>query len=101
MDTNIKSHSTCSDKTNKGSLLVLVISLFLAVLLFVKTEVVNRKAETIEAKFEDRIQRIESEMKNTVQKMVEEQLQSNMISKTTESGERNRVISGKLFLIES
>ena len=78
-----------------------MISLVLAVLLFVKIEVVNRKAEAIEAKLEIRIQRIEDEMKNRVQKTVEEYLQSIKIPATTKSRDRDRIILGKLFRIAS
>ena len=95
MDTTHKSHTKCIDKYNKGSLLVFVISLVLAVLLFGKIEVVNRKAEAIEAKLEKRIQRIDDEMKAKVQRMFEDYLQTNMITATTESRDRDRVILGK------
>ena len=101
MDANNKSHTKCTEKYNKGSLLVFVISLVLAVLLSVKIAVVNRKAEAIEAKLEKRIQRIEDELKNTVQKTVEEYLQSNKIPATTKSRDRDRVILGKVFRIAS
>ena len=101
MDANNKSPTKCAEKYNKGSLLVFVISLVLAVLLFLKIERVNRKAEAIEAKLEIRIQRIEDEMKNTVQKTVEEYLQSNKIPSTTKSRDRDRVVLGKLFRIAS
>jgi len=92
MDANNKSPTKCTDKYHKGSLLVLVVSLVLTVLLFVKIEGVNRKAEASEAKLENRIQRIEDEMKNKMQKMLEEYLQSNKIPATTKSRDRDRVI---------
>jgi len=95
MDTTHKSHTKCTDKYNKGSLLVLVISLVLAVLLFVKIEVVNRKAEAIEAKLEKRIEQIDDEMKTKVQRIFEYYLQSNMITATAKSRDRDRVIFGK------
>ena len=101
MDANVKSHSKCSDKNNRGLLLVLVISLVPAVLLFVKTEVVNRKAEAIKAKLETRIQRIEDEIKTRVHIMVEKHLQSNLISKTSERSERKRVLLGKLVQVSN
>jgi len=63
MDANNKSRTKCTNKYNKGSLLVFVISLILVVFLFVKIEVVNRKAEALEAKIEKHIQRIEDEIK--------------------------------------
>ena len=63
MDANNKSRTKCTNKYNKRSLLVFVISLILVVFLFVKIEVVNRKAEALEAKIEKHIQRIEDEIK--------------------------------------
>ena len=101
MDANNKSRTKRTEKCNKGSLLVFVISFILVVLLLVKIEAVNRKAEALEAKIEKRIQRIEDEIKTKVQIMFEESLQSNMITATAKRRDRNRVVLGKLLLIAS
>ena len=66
-----------------------------------KIEVVNRKAEALEAKIEKHIQRIEDEIKTKVQRTFEEYLQSIMITTTTKSRDLNLAILGKLFLIAS
>ena len=92
----MKSHSKCKDKSyNKGSLAILVILAISLILLalFVRIEVVHRKAEVIEAKLVKRIQRIEDEMQTKVQNMVKEILQSKRIPTTIDL--RNHVILGK------
>ena len=101
MDATNKTHTECTEKYNKVSLLLFVISLVFIVLLFVKIEVVNKKAEAIEAKLVNCIRQIDNEMKNKVQRMVEKYLQSNMITATMKSRDREHVILGKLFLITS
>lgn len=95
MDAQIKSNFRFSD--NKVSLVVLAISVILAILLFVKIELVSRKTETKEAKLEDRIQRIEEELQNKVHKMFEQVYQSNAIPARRKSGEWDPVIWGKII----
>lgn len=60
-DMDAKKHSNhyCSDKINKISFAVSVISLVLAALLFVEVDIVNRKAESMETKLQNRVQRME------------------------------------------
>ena len=96
MDAKIKSKTKCHEKYNSGSLVIVVISLVLGALLFVRIEVINRKAEVIEAKLENQIQRIEYEMQAKVQKMVSEILQSKLMPLTTKSRGRNRVSMGRV-----
>ena len=65
MDGEIKSNSAKSSMNRfpkKDSLVISVLSLVLFALMFVRIEVVHRRAEVTEAKLEKRIQRIEDEM---------------------------------------
>ena len=69
MDGEIKSNSTKSSMNRfpkKDSLVISVLSLVLFALMFVRIEVVHRRAEVTEAKLEKRIQRIEDEMQEKV-----------------------------------
>lgn len=77
------------DKISKCSLAVSVISLVLAASLFVRIDVVHRKAESMETNLENRIQRIEDDMQAKVQRMVQATLQSSAIPKTGKGTERN------------
>ena len=66
MDGEIKSNSAKSSMNRfpkKDSLVISVLSLVLFALIFVRIEVVHRRAEVTEAKLEKRIQRIEDEMR--------------------------------------
>ena len=99
MDEKIKSHSKCTaDKYNKGSLVALVISVLLAILLFVRIEFVNRKSEATEAKLVFRIQRIEEEMQDKTQNRIMEILQSNVMSAIKEKRTMDVLNSGKLLM---
>ena len=69
MDGEIKSNSAKSSMNRfpkKDSLVISVLSLVLFALIFVRIEVVRRRAEVTEAKLEKRIQRIEDEMQEKV-----------------------------------
>ena len=68
-------------------------SLFLFGLMFVRIEVVHRKAEVMEAKLEKRIQRIEDEMQMKVQTIVKEMLLTE--GKTTTGDSRVHASVGK------
>ena len=98
MDAKIKSKTKCHEKYNSGSLVILIISLVLGALLFVRIEVVNRKAEVIEAKLETRLQRSEDEMLAKVQKLVSEILQAKLAPVNTKREGRNRVSLGELLI---
>jgi len=96
-DMDAKKHSKyyCNDKINRISFAVSVISLALAALLFVKVDIVNRKAESIETKIENRVQRMEDDMDATLQRVVQEMLQSSdAIPTTGKSIRRNDAIAG-------
>ena len=99
MDTKIKSHTKCSaDNDSKVSLVVLVISVLLAILLFVRIEFVDRKSEATVAKLAFRIQRIEEEMQDKIQNRIMEILQSNVMSASKEKRAMDDLNSGKLLI---
>ena len=68
MEEGSKSRFTKFSK--RESLVIFAMSLFLFGLMFVRIEVVHRKAEVMEAKLVTRIQRIEDEMQMKVQTIV-------------------------------
>ena len=97
MDAKVKSHTKCSDKYSKGSLLALVISILIAILLFVRIELVHRKSEATVAKLAFRIQRIEEEMQDKIQNRIMEILQSSVMPASKEKRAINFLNSGKLL----
>ena len=97
MDAKIKSHTKCSDKYSKGSLVALVISILLAILLFVRIELVHRKSEATVAQLAFRIQRIEEEMQDKTQNRIVEILQSNVMPAGEEKRAMDFLNSGKLL----
>ena len=99
MDTKIKSQTKCTaDKYNKGSLVALVISVLLAILLFVRIEFVHRKSEATVAKLAFRIQRIEEEIQDKIQNRIMEIPQSNVKPASEEKKAMNVLNSGKLLI---
>ena len=97
MDAIDKSHTKCSDKCSKGSLVALVISVLLAILLFVRIEFVHRKSEATVAQLAFRIQRIEEEMQDKTQNRIMEILPSNVIPASKEKRAMDILYSGKLL----
>ena len=97
MDAKDKSYAKYSDKYSKGSLVALVISILLAILLFVRIELVHRKSEATEAQLAFRIQGIEEEMQDKTQSRIMEILQSNVMPASEEKRAINFLNSGKLM----
>ena len=96
MNAKDKSHTKCSDKCSNGSLLALVISILLAILLFVRIELVHRKSEATVAQLAFRIQRIEEEIQDKIQNRIMEILQSNVMPASKEKKAMNFLNSCKL-----
>ena len=97
MDAKDKSHTKCSDKCSNGSPVALVISILLAILLFVRIELAHRKSEATVAQLAFRIQRIEKEMQDKIQDRIMEILQSNVMPASEERRAMNFLNSGKLL----
>ena len=94
--------SVCSDKINKASVVVSVISLVLAALLsgllFGEVDVVNKKAEAMETKLQNCVQRMEDNMDAKLQRIVQEIFQSTAMYARPTTGNstgRNDAISGE------
>ena len=64
-------------------------------MLFARIEVVGRKAESVETKLENRIQRIEDDMQAEVQRIVQAMLQSTVISSRKYSERNGKTVSGE------
>ena len=97
MDAKDKSHTKCSDKRSNGSPVALVISILLAILLFVRIEFVHRKSEATVAKLAFRIQRIEEEMQDKIQNRIMGFLQSNVMPASEGERAMNFFDAGKLL----
>ena len=97
MDAKIKSRTKFTDKYSKGSLVALVISMLLAILLFVRIELVHRKSEATVAQLAFRIQRIEEEMQDKIQSRIMEILQSKVMPASEEKRAMDLFNSGKLL----
>lgn len=70
-------------------------------MLFVRIEVMDRKAESVETKLENRIQRLEDDMQAKVQRTVQAMLHSTVIPVYRKSSERNGRIFGEYCLRRS
>ena len=77
--------------------MALVISILLAILLFVRIEFVHRKSEATVAQLAFRIQRIEEEMQDKTQNRIVEILQSNVMPASEEKRAMDFLNSGKLL----
>ena len=75
--------------------MALVISILLAILLFVRIEFVHRKSEATAAQLAFRIQRIEEEMQDKTQNRIMEILQSNVMPASKEKRAMDFLYSGK------
>ena len=77
MEEETKSKAKCSTKVSKkDSLVIFGMSLVLFAFMIVRVEVVNKRAEVMEAKLEKRIQQIEDEMQGKVHSILKEMLQT-------------------------
>ena len=98
MDAKIKSYTKCTaDKCSNGSLMAVLISILLAILLFVRIELVHRRSEATVAQLAFHIQRIEEEMQDNIQNRIMEILQSNVMPASKEKRAMNFMNSGKLL----
>ena len=88
-----ESKSCFTKFSQKESLVIFAMSLFLFGLMFVRIEVVHRKAGVMEAKLVKRIQRIEDEMQMKAQTIVKEMLLTE--GKTTTGDSRVHASVGK------
>ena len=77
--------------------MALVISILLAILLFVRIELVHRKSEATVAQLAFRIQRIEEEMQDKTQNKIMEILQSNVMPASEEKRAMDFFNSGMLL----
>jgi len=91
------SQTKCNDRITKASLAVSVISLIFASMLFARIEVMHRRAKSGEATLENRIQRIENDMRANVQRMVHAMLQSTVVPLSRKSSERNSKAFGHRY----
>ena len=67
----------------------------LAAMLFARIVVMGRKAESVETKLENRIQRIKDDMQAEVQRIVQAMLQSTVISSRKYSERNGKTVSGE------
>ena len=77
--------------------MLFVISILIAILLFVRIELVHRTSVATVAQLEFRIQRIEEEMLDKTENRIMEILQSNVMPRSKEKRAMNFLNSGELL----
>ena len=95
MDAKRNVCSKSSKKISKISVAISVTSLTLVTLLFMRIEFVYNNSKALEARLENRIQRIDDDLKTNIERIVKKRLQIYENASTTRRKERPDVISSK------
>ena len=90
---NVCSKST--EKISKISVAISVTSLTLVTLLFMRIEFVYNNSKALEARLENRIQRIDDDLKTNIERIVKKRLQIYENASTSRRKERPDVIFGE------
>ena len=99
MNPSKNSITKSSDKISRVSLAISIISLALAVFLFVRIESDHRKAEAMEAEFGNRLQQIEDDLQDKVQKTVQAKLRTYAMPPMRETKEQADTTFGKFVML--
>ena len=95
MDAKRNVCSKSSKKISKISVVISVTSLTLVTLLFMRIEFVYNNSKAVEARLENRIQRIDDDLKTNIERIVKKRLQIYETASTARRKERPDVISSK------
>ena len=95
MDAKRNVCSKSSEKISKISVAISVTSLTLVTLLFMRIEFVYNNSKALEARLENRIQRIDDDLKTNIERIVKKRLQIYETASTARRKERPDVISSK------
>ena len=95
MDAKRNVCSKSSEKISRISVAISVTSLTLVTLLFMRIEFVYNNSKALETRLENRIQRIDDDLKTNIERIVKKRLQIYETASTTRRKERPDVIFGK------
>ena len=90
---NVRAKST--EKISRISVAISLTSLTLVTFLFMRIEFVYNNSKALETKLENRIQRIDDDLKTNIERIVKKKLQIYENASTTRRKERPDVIFGK------
>ena len=90
---NVRTKST--EKISRISVAISLTSLTLVTFLFMRIEVVYNNSKVLETRLENRIQRIDDDLKTNIERIVKKRLQIYETASTTRRKERPDVIFGK------
>ena len=90
---NVRTKST--EKISRISVAISLTSLTLVTFLFMRIEFVYNNSKALETKLENRIQRIDDDLKTNIERIVKKKLQIYENASTTRRKERPDVIFGK------
>ena len=93
---NVRTKST--EKISRIPLAISVTSLTLVTLLFMRIEFVYNNSKALEIRLENRIQRIDDDLKTNIERIVKKRLQIYETASTTRRKERPDVIFGELLV---
>ena len=101
MDAKRNVCSKSSEKISKISVAISVTSLTLVTLLFMRIEFVYNNSKALETRLENRIQRIDDDLKINIERIVKKRFQIFETASTTRRKERPDVIFGESLLIRT
>ena len=95
MDAKKSVHARPCEKFSRISVAISVTSLILVTLLFMRIELVHNNSKALETSLENRIRRIDGDLKTNIERIVKNKLKFYETALTTRSKERSDVIFGK------
>ena len=98
MDAKRNHRTKSSEEISRISMAISVTSLTLVTLLFMRTEFVYNNSKAMETRLENRIQRIDDDLKTNIERIVKKRLQIYETASTTERKERPDVTFGELLV---
>ena len=95
MDAKRNVRTNSSEKISRISVALSVTSLTLVTLLFMRIEFVYNNSKALETRLENRIQRIDVDLKTNIERIVKKRLQTYETASTTKRKERPDVMFGE------
>ena len=101
MDAKRNGYTISSEKVSRISVAISLTSLTLVTLLFMRIEFVYNNSKALETRLENRIQRIDDDLKTNIERIVKKRLQIYETASTTRRKERRDIIFSKSLLIRT
>ena len=98
MDAKRNGYTISSEKVSRISMAISLTSLTLVTFLFMRIEFVYNNSKALETRLENRIQRIDDDLKTNIERIVKKRLQIYETASTTRRKERPDVILGELLV---